>query len=416
MFRILLLVVLFLQSFFFAIYAQDSTSTDDPFSSNAFDTALAAGSSTDTKNKLEYLPGIFFVSEATGYSLTRSEGSGSDMRFYGKAFTKVTKSDIGSLYLGCNFNYFLYAAANGATFERFYQAQSVDPKNVSTTLSELHFSFDVKKLVFVRIGSQLLSWGASYFWSPEDFVNQQKSQASTISAVDIRTGKPGVRIHIPIQPANVFLFTDFSSVLKNGVVGNLSESVAQAWRVDAAISGVNIGTVGYVAKDKPAQIGFDATGNLLSADIYGETAFKFTDALNVAPDFSMSIGASKALGQEQNWAARGEFYYNDKGYGDTTISTVMRGNFTPLYSGKYYAYAEISGTKFLTSILGVGLFGYMNLADLSYSSTLQLNFDIPGVLPFSVYGRYFGGRDDREFTSAFGGEVVQGGVRVRGEF
>jgi hypothetical protein len=270
--------------------------------------------------------------------------------------------------------------------------------------------------VFVRVGNQLISWGAAFFWSPEDFINRQKAQAEVLSVVDIRSGKPGVRVHIPVRKVNIFLFTDLSAVVENGSPMRFGQTAAQAWRVDATIAGVNVGTVGYVSKNDPGYIGFDATGNLLGADIYGECALTFADALRTAPDYAFSVGASKTFGKEKTWTARGEFYYNDEGLKETAISTLPQGSFTPFYSGRYYAYAELNSTKVFTQVLGMSLFGYTTLADRSFATTLQASFDFPGVLPFSLFVRYFGGGDDREFTSVFGGQALQAGLRIRGEF
>jgi hypothetical protein len=388
---------------------QDSLSDDAALDAGAFDRSLTAGKAVDRTNKLEYLPGASFVSEADGY-LPESGGYGADERFYGKAFLKATKADLGSLYAGCNFTYFLYAAANNEFFRAFYQAQSPDPSSISAALSEAHFSFDIRKRVFVRVGQQLIKWGASYFWTPEDFINLQRAQATVLSPVDVRVGKPGLRIHVPIRSANLFLFTDFSAVTRNKIAGDLAHEVAQAWRLDGTIAGVNIGTVGYVSKKGPTHIGLDATGNLLATDVYGELALTFQR--NTSAAYAFSLGAARPFGQEKNWTVRGEFYYNDTGYGDTGLSRTTPGSFTPFYSGKYYAYAELSGTGLLKSTFGVSLFGIMNLADLSYSPTLQCSFDLPRIVPFSLYARYFGGRKNRELTSAFGGSGWQLGLRI----
>lgn len=396
--------------------AQDSLTDEEAFDQGAFDRAIADGDSSEEANKLVYQPGVQFVSEATGY-LSPDDGSyGSDMRFFGKAYCKASKADIGSLFLSFNYRYFVFAAASNQFYRTFYQVQSPDPTRLSLTLSEFHFSFDIKKHVFIRVGNQLVSWGASFFWSPEDFVNRQKAQAEVISVVDVRSGKPGVRIHIPIRTVNIFLFTDLSGVVKNGSASHFGQSVAQAWRVDATVAGVNVGTVGYISGNDPAKIGFDATGNLLGADIYGECALTFTDALKASPDYAFSVGASKIFGSEKTWTSRAEYYHNGQGFKKTDISSLPHGSFTPFYSGKHYAYAEVSTTKFITQVLGMSFFSYANLADLSFATTLQVSCDFPGVLPFSVFVRYFGGGDDREFTSVFGGQALQVGFRIRGEF
>ncbi|MBN1577564.1 MAG: hypothetical protein JW913_13480 [Chitinispirillaceae bacterium] len=398
------------------LHAQDTLSDNDVFDSGAFDRAVAQGAAADSQNRLEYLPGISFVAEAAGYRTPAYDASGSDARFYGKAFLKASKADIGALYLAYNYSYFLYASAGDSHYSTFYLLQSPDPLDLKASLSEFHCSFDITKLVFIRIGSQLLSWGATWFWTPEDFINRQRAQASVISVVDIRNGKPGVRLHVPYKSMNLFLFTDFSNVVSKGAVGSFGEKVAQAWRIDGTFRGVNIGTVGYIAKNRPEQIGFDATGNVLGADLYGELAFTFTDAGRSAPHCALSAGGSRTFGRERNWTGRTEFYYNDKGYGDTDLSRLPAGEFTPFYSGKYYAYAEITGTSLLNSMFAVSLFGFGNLADRSFSTTLQFTLDFPGVPPFTIYGRYYGGRRNREFTRAFGGSAFGGGVRIRVDF
>jgi hypothetical protein len=67
-------------------------------------------------------------------------------------------------------------------------------------------------------------------------------------------------------------------------------------------------------------------------------------------------------------------------------------------------------------MLSASLFGFSNLADRSYSTTMQLTVDLPGVLPFTVFGRYYGGRKHREFTNAFGGDAISLGLRIRADF
>jgi hypothetical protein len=406
-------VILFAARF---VAAQDSLSDDDVFSTSSFDTAIAAGAQSEQTNKLEYLPGVFFLTDVSGTYIPQSSMYGTDARFSGKAFVKASKADVGALYLACNINYFLFASADNEYFQRLYQQQSPDYRKLSVSLSEFHLSFDIQKLVFIRLGSQLISWGASYFWNPEDFINQQKNQVGILSPLDVRSGKPGLRIHIPVHTMNVFLFTDFSQLVSQGIPQNFVQTVGQAWRVDATVNGVNVGTVGYVQHDKPVRLGFDATGNVLSADVYGELALSIRNDPDSVSTCSFSLGSAKTFGVAKDWTARGEFYYNHSGLADTAFSLVSFGSFVPYYSGRYYAYAEISTVRLFTSALGASVFGYANLGDGSYSATLQLAFDLPRVLPFTVYGRYFGGKEDREFTSVYGDRAFQAGIRIRADF
>jgi len=65
--------------------------------------------------------------------------------------------------------------------------------------------------VFLRLGNQLISWGPSAIWTPVDFINLQR--LNPLSPLDLRVGKPGLRIHVPLGISNVFLFGDFSGTV-----------------------------------------------------------------------------------------------------------------------------------------------------------------------------------------------------------
>ena len=41
-----------------------------------------------------------------------------------------------------------------------------------------------------------------------DFVNLQR--LDPLASVDLRVGKPGLRMHVPMKNSNLFLFADFS--------------------------------------------------------------------------------------------------------------------------------------------------------------------------------------------------------------
>jgi hypothetical protein len=411
-----IIIVLPLLGYGLSVAAQDTLSDADIYSSEAFNQAVSESKATDSANRLEYLPGVFFVADGSAYRAHESQTSSSEARFYGKGFIKASQADIGALFLACNFNYFLYAAATDPAMASFYALQAPDPGVIRADLSEFHFSTDIKKRVFIRAGNQLIKWGASYFWTPVDFINRQKEQAAILSVVDRRAGKPGVRLHVPIGSMNLFYFGDLSRVAIGGTPLKLAEATGHAWHFDGVWAGVQLGVSGYVTPGLPEQLGFDATGRLAGTDLYGECALTFVNAIESAPEVALSAGGSRLFGRERNWTLRAEGYYNHQGYGDTAISRLLPGSFNPFYSGKYYAYAELSGVNLIRTTTAVSLFGFANLADGSFSTTLQVTVDLPGVLPFTLYGRYYGGREDREFTQAFGGQATGGGVRIRADF
>lgn len=406
---------LFILIIFTFVYPDDTLSDEVIFGGGAFDETLSESKATDSATSLKYLKGIFLAAEASGATVNFNT-YGADTRFFGSAFAKITKQETGSLYAGCIFNYFLFASAHGTPFSEQYRFQSPDPERIHASLSEFYFSTDIRKLVFIRTGKQLVSWGATYFWSPEDFINQQRAQADVLAPIDIRTGKPGLKLHLPLDRFNLSLFTDFSHVTVNKSPQPVTAGIGQAWRIDGTFSGVNIGTAGYIAKNAPVHLGLDATANLLSTDIYGEAAFCLKNEDHDAVTNAFSVGAARYFGKEKNWIGRIEIYSNDSGYADTAISTLPPGSFVPFYSGKLYFYGEISANNLLQSRLDATLFSIVNAADESFSATLQGTFDLPGIIPFTLYTRYFGGKDDREFTFRYGQNSLQAGLRIIASF
>jgi len=393
------------------IASAEGSEDEDIFNTASFDSSLTTSTVTDSANALVYLPGVALVAQSAA-TLRDSLHYGADSRFFGSVFIKASKQDVGALYAGCSFNYFLFAAADNAPQEMLYRYQSPDPETPDLAMTEFHFSTDINKRVFIRVGKQLIGWGASYFWSPTDFVNRERVQASVLTPIDIRTGKPGIRLHLPLPKANLLLFTDFSDITARGMAQSIGNHVAQAWRLDATIAGVNIGTVGYAGRNRPLKVGIDATGNVLATDIYTEAAFTLGREGHERSATALSIGASRLFGQEKNWTVRTEFYCNDTGYGDIDPSTLSPGSFTPLYAGNYYLYGELSGTKLASGLVDATIFGCVNLADGSYSPGGQCTIDLPGVVPFTLFTRYFGGREKREFTTPYGGNALQMGLRV----
>ena len=78
----------------------------------------------------------------------------------GKIFAKVSVPDYGALYIAYNASHYFFQGYGGNTsaFAVF------DPYSPSYALAELHYSFDISKILFIRIGNQLIAWGPSRIW------------------------------------------------------------------------------------------------------------------------------------------------------------------------------------------------------------------------------------------------------------
>jgi hypothetical protein len=396
-------------------------SEEDIFQSGAFDQAVEQSKQEEQQNKLEYLFGGFFLSENTLATTAAFDGYTSLGVFSGKAFVRVGVPSYGSLYLGYNFGHTLFQGEGG---EVAYPLPGEDLFEAAFTLSEFHVSFDLAKVLFVRIGNQLIAWGPSVIWTPVDFINRERLDPQ--AAVDLRVGKPGVRLHLPLKRSNLFLFTDFSETVVTNPspppayqVGDLFEKTNLGLRGDFTALGFEFGLSGYLGMDIRSRLGFDLSGRILATDVYGEFAF----ALPSSSDefgFASAAGFQRTLGELKDWSLQGEFFYNSEGEGDSsayaTPTDFINGGYVPLYVGRMYAYAGIGKQNLIGTFLDGTLSGFMNISDLSYTVSLKGSFDIPKWIPFSLSLNYSGGGEGREFTVFSGDNAMSLTVRVSFEF
>lgn len=359
----------------------ESTQSATDENASAFGEEAASGE----KAKTEYLVGGTVAVQgqtlfADGAYTVASDASG-------KIFGKVSVPDYGALYIA-------YGAAH--TFLRGYSGDGVAPPAADQyapdfALSELHYSFDIGKRLFVRLGNQLISWGPSRVWSPVDFINLSKEDS--FAALDSRTGKSGLRLHAPLPVGNAFLFADFSGMTENGFAGDPAETVNLGGRFDFTAGGFEFGMTGYGGKHSDAKLGADFSGRLLGSTVYGEFAASGSDAFE-DPAFMASLGFSRALGELRNWTVSAEAFWNSR-----------RGT-EPLYQGRYYAYASVSADKLFSPSLKTTASALANLDDGSCTLKLAEAFSFPRAVPFTLAVSYAGGGEGKEFTRYSGDKAV----------
>jgi hypothetical protein len=397
------------------------TAEEDIFASGAFDQAVAESRQEEEQNRLETLFGGVFLSENSLATTAAFDGYTALGAFSGKAFTRVSVPGSGSLYLSYNFSHTLFMGEGG---EVAYSIPGEDLFDVAFTLSEFHVSFDLAKVLFVRIGNQLIAWGPSRIWTPVDFINRERLDPQ--ASIDLRAGKPGMRLHLPLKRSNLFLFADFSDTVAENPspppayrAGNLFEQTNLGLRGDFTALGFEFGLSGYLGMDIQNRLGFDLSGRLLATDVYGELAFALPSASRES-GCSSAAGFQRALGELKKWSLQGEIFYNSAGQQDgsayATPADFIEGGYVPLYTGRLYAYAGIGKQDLFVPFLDGTLSGFMNISDLSCSLSLKGSFDIPGWVPFSVSLDYNGGGEGREFTIFSGDHALSLTVRMRFEF
>jgi len=338
----------------------------------------------------------------------------------GKIFAKVSVPDYGALYIAYNASHYFFQGYGGDTSP--YQV--FDPYAPSFTLAELHYSFDISKILFVRIGNQLIAWGPSRIWSPVDFINLQKTDA--FANLDSRVGKPGLRLHLPLSGANVFAFADFSSMVKDNagilvIGGDPHETVNLGGRLDFTAGGTfEFGLTGYGGNNAQARFGADFSGRILGATAYGELAWA-PEYAKYSQIIQASLGASRTLDELKLWTLSAEGFYNSNGrdlsgFSAAGLMVLPSSERTPLYQGEFYAYAALAASKLFSPSLSTTFSVLANLSDYSYSIKLAESFSFPRSVPFSFSISWAGGGEDKEFTRYAGDGSVSISLSTRLEF
>jgi hypothetical protein len=389
--------------------AQAQDQSADPFDAAAFDQAsgggTAASSSEGSAARTEYLVGGTMLVSASAYIPSGFDGYAASGSASGKLFGKVTVPDYGTLYMSYNLSQALFAGLAGEG-----RPELAPPRDLfapSWSPGEAYYGFDIGKAVFLRLGKQLLAWGPSRVWTPVDFINLQKADA--FSSVDLRQGKPGLKLHVPLGKANAFVFADFSRVVDSSqpmpVVRDPLGAGSLAARLDATIGGFELGLTGFGGAEVQAKAGFDFSGDFFGSGVYGE--------LGLAPAYSgykgsvlASLGFSRALGELKRWTVSAEGFYNSLGAeysGPALAAGLQAGLLAPLYIGKAYGYAAVSAKELFSSDLATTLSGLANFTDGSFTIKLAEDFSLPRALPFTLSLSYSGGGAGKELT-ALGGD------------
>lgn len=368
---------------------------------------FAAAAASEETARVDYLVGGTVAAKASAVARgTESYTAGSDLR--GKLLAKVSVPDYGSLFIAYTASY---------PFFQGYGGSGTAPPAEETAapeyaLSELHYSFDIGKKLFVRIGNQLIAWGPSFVWTPVDFINREKADA--FADVDARVGKNGLRLHLPLPTGNLFFFADFSAMTDGGLYGDPAETVKFGGRADFTAGPFEFGLSGYGGANAQLRAGADFSGRLLGTTVYGEAAFVPAYG-SYAQSIQAAVGFSRTLDELKRWTISAEGFINSRGrdlsgYTASTIYTLPTDERTPLYQGSFYAYLALATTELGTTSVSGTVSAIANLEDRSFTVKIAPTFTFPRAVPFTVALSYFGGGADKEFTRFVGDGAV--GVTV----
>jgi hypothetical protein len=409
------------------LLAAAGLSAQDVFDASTFDQAVQQSTQLEQKAGLETQFGGNLLFDNTATTTVDAAGYGAQGSFSGKAFVKVSIPDYGAVYLAYNFSKNLYQGAGGSVPGEplgpggpVLAQPAGDLFGAAYALAEFYTSFDISQAVFFRVGNQLLAWGPSIIWTPVDFVNLQR--VNPLTALDLRVGKPGIRVTVPLGISNLFLFADMSATVASAgggeplAVNDLARSTNVAARWDITILGVEFGLTGYAGETIQNRAGLDFSSRVLGVDVYGEAAAALPRAGYTA-GVSTSVGFQKTLGELNYWSLAGEFFYNSAGTSDlSAYSSLAQSGNLPFYAGVYYVYAGLTRTHLFVDGLGTGVAWFMDLSDRSFLGRLFLTVGVPRVPPFTFSVSWAGGGAARAFTWFTGNNSLTAEIQMRAEF
>ncbi len=362
-----------------------------------FADAAAAGNEAAGRDasRIDYLVGGTVSARASAAGVP-ADGLTAISGVSGKLLAKVSVPDYGALFVSYAASYpFLQGVAGDAA------AAADDVSNIAYSLSELHYSFDIGKAVFIRVGRQLIAWGPSAIWTPVDFINGEK--ADSFADLDLRTGKNGLRVHAPLGRANVFAFADFSGMNDDGFYGDIADTMRFGGRLDFTAADFEWGFSAYAGREAQARAGFDFSGRILGTTVYGETALA-PGYESYGRTFQAALGFSRALGELKRWTLSAEGFYNSTGADRTGLTAESwlaldeSARPAPLYEGRFYAYAALASARLGSPYLSGKVYAIANLDDGSFVLRAATSFGFPRSVPFTLELSYSGGGGNKEFT------------------
>jgi len=228
-----------------ALFSDTSSITDS--SSIVKDTAVSPDAESTT---VDLSGDITSVVEATG---TRS------------LFKEISRSEVdpgayivSNLLLDVRLPFDIKAFGN---LETQYLPDSMKP---FFALRELFLDANIKRMVYIRTGKQVLQWGRCYFWNPTDLVNVERKQF--IDKIGYREGAYGIRVHVPVGTIlNFYSFIDMKDL-------SSVDSIAGTAKIEYLLGNTEMAVSAWGKRYRDPFVGFDLSTNIMDFNIAGEVS------------------------------------------------------------------------------------------------------------------------------------------------
>jgi hypothetical protein len=315
-----------------------------------------------------------------------------------------------------------------------------------TTTSGL--SFDLKELfadvaigdtVFLRAGKQTINWGVGYFFSPANLVNLQRIDPENPEAE--LSGPVSLKAQLPIGSSNATTY-----LIMDDLTDSISTSLAV--RYEFLVSDYEI-TAGAILEDNGHwALATTASGNLQGMSLFAEAVlegnsnkvFVIRDnraALGLSTSTSDSLFFSATLGTRYSYtseddlytlSASGQYFFNGKGYSDSSIFTdnpaAIAGllaskalTFSDLQErGQHYLALSISSPDIAKTDITPSVFWISNLSDGSGLVSSSLRYSGIDYFTPTLNYRFGYGTNGAEYSQNGESHTISLGFDIKGEF
>lgn len=292
-------------------------------------------------------------------------------------------------------------------------------------IKELFIDANIKNVVYLKMGKQVLQWGRGYLWNPTDLINKNKKSFLEMDA--LREGIYGVKVHIPYKTIfNFYGFIDATDVEKIDEFGVAGKAELLIGRTEFSLSA-------WAKKDFLPVYGFDFSTRLGSFDIHGEMSLSYgenrqhlgEEEITTIPMPPMtitnypieqttnkwipiiSLGFSKSFDWdiEDRITLNFEFLYNHSGYYDnvfdnqTKLGYLMMNNlYVANFHSVYYGALFVSMQRFFIEELTFSANAIINMTDWSAILIGTVNYTPTYNFTISFGLQGFVGGENKEYT------------------
>lgn len=205
-------------------------------------------------------------------------------------------------------------------------------KSYQSKFNEMKLLFHIQKKIFWTLGVQKIKYGASHFWNPSDFLNQEKRDF--LKSTDERSGINLVKAHAPIEKNNFYAIANFEKAYQ-------SKKIGMAARAEIPFKYGEWSFTSYSREGQNTLLGSDISFGLGDIDAYAEAAQ--TDqgqGKNISGGLSYTLKYSEkrlvSMGAELFWQDDGTENKN------TYPALMLAQKWVPFNIGKSYSLIYLS--------------------------------------------------------------------------